>query len=222
MTHEQFYEGLPHFESHPTASVPGPGQFVKAYEQLARAGATEIVSVHVSSVLSAMVGVARLAAQDVDSVPVTVFDSGKLTLGTGLRVLTAARAAAEGRPLSDIIATLEDQASRTYGIAALDTLDYLQRSGRLSRIQSGLGSVAVTSIYGAQGGLATEGEIAASRPLLPADSRWRAIEGGKHAQFGWCGPKAGDGIAMISREEQQRQIVAATLELCSRLAAPGS
>ena len=141
MTHEQFYEGLPHYESHPTTSVPGPGQLVHVYEQLAQAGATEIVSIHIGGELSAMVAVARLAAEEVKSVPVTAFDSGQLTLGTGLLALTAAGAAAEGRSVSDIVSTLEDQASRTYCVAALDTLEYLRRSGRLSRFQSSLGSV---------------------------------------------------------------------------------
>jgi len=141
MTHEQFYDGLPHFKPHPTTSVPGPGQFVRVYEDLARGGASGIVSIHVSSALSAMVGVARLAAEETKSVPVTVFDSGQLTIGTGLLALTAAKAAAEGQPLSDIIAVLEDQASRTHCVAALDTLEYLRRSGRLSRFQSSLGSV---------------------------------------------------------------------------------
>ena len=141
MTHEQFYDGLPAFEAHPTTSVPGPGQFVKVYDQLAHDGATDIISIHIGSALSAMVGVARLAAQEIKSVPVTVVDSGNLTLGTGLLAITAAKAAADGNPLGDILAALEDQASRTHCIAALDTLEYLRRSGRLSRIQSSLGSV---------------------------------------------------------------------------------
>ena len=58
-----------------------------------------------------------------------------------------------------------------------------------------------------------EDEIDASRPLLPPDTQWIAIEGGNHAQFGWYGPQAGDNEATISREEQQAQIVAATLQL---------
>ena len=141
MTHEQFYQGLPHFKSHPTTFAPGPGQFVQVYERLAQEGASEIISIHIGSALSAMVGVARLAAQETERVPVTVFDSGNLSLGTGLLALTAAKAAAEGRPLGDILAALEDQASRTHCIAALDTLEYLRRSGRLSRFQSSLGSL---------------------------------------------------------------------------------
>jgi hypothetical protein len=74
------------------------------------------------------------------------------------------------------------------------------------------------SIYGTRDGLATEEEIAASRPLLPADTVWAPIDGGNHAQFGWYGPQAGDNEATISREAQQAQIVDATLANLGRLA----
>lgn len=77
--------------------------------------------------------------------------------------------------------------------------------------------LAVTSIYGTLDGLATEEKIAASRSLLPLHTRWVAIEGGNHAQFGWYGPQAGDNPAAISREEQQEQIIDATVELLARL-----
>jgi dienelactone hydrolase len=83
-------------------------------------------------------------------------------------------------------------------------------------------SLSVTSIYGTRDGLASEDKIAASRPLLPLDTSWVAIEGGNHAQFGWYGPQSGDQAASISREEQQRQIVAATLALLSHLGDRGS
>lgn len=73
--------------------------------------------------------------------------------------------------------------------------------------------LAVASISGSRDGLATEDEIAASRPLLPPGTRWTVIDGGNHAQFGWYGPQSGDNEATISREEQQAQVVAATLQL---------
>ncbi len=79
-------------------------------------------------------------------------------------------------------------------------------------------STAVSSIYGTLDGLATEEDIAASEPLLPAATAWVPIEGGNHAQFGWYGPQPGDGTATISREEQQEQIVAGTAALLSSLA----
>ena len=73
----------------------------------------------------------------------------------------------------------------------------------------------VVSISGTLDGLATPEKIEASRPLLPASTRWLPIEGGNHAQFGWYGPQNGDHEATISREDQQQQVVAATEELLS-------
>ena len=80
--------------------------------------------------------------------------------------------------------------------------------------------LAVASISGTLDGLATPAKIEASRPLLPASTHWVSIAGGDHAQFGWYGPQAGDNPAAISREEQQRQAVAATLDLLKSLATP--
>jgi hypothetical protein len=77
--------------------------------------------------------------------------------------------------------------------------------------------LAVISISGTLDGLSTPDKIAASRPLLPADTVWAAIEDGNHAQFGWYGEQSGDNPASISRESQQAQVVAATLSLLARL-----
>jgi len=141
MSRQEFYEGLPHFASHPMTSAPGPGTFVETFERLAAEGATEILTIQMAGSLSAMVNSARLAAEEWHRLPVTVFDSGNLTLGTGLLVMAAARAAAKGRSMDEIVALLEDQAARTYCFAALDTVKYLRRSGRLTRFQSSLAAV---------------------------------------------------------------------------------
>ena len=141
MSRQEFYEGLPHFDTHPMTSVPGPGVFVETFETLAAEGATEILSIHIASGLSAMANSARLAAEQWDKLPVAVFDSGNLTLGTGLQAVAAAKAAAGGRSMAEIVALLEDLASRTYCFAALDTVEFLRRSGRLTRFQWALASV---------------------------------------------------------------------------------
>lgn len=81
--------------------------------------------------------------------------------------------------------------------------------------------LAVTSVYGTLDGLATGDKIDASRALLPAATTWVAIDGGNHAQFGWYGPQDGDNEATISREEQQRQIIAATVQLLEQVQSAG-
>lgn len=78
--------------------------------------------------------------------------------------------------------------------------------------------IAVVSVYGTRDGLATLDKIDASRPLLPPDTIWVAIEGGNHAQFGWYGPQAGDNEAAISLAEQQGQIMDGTEQLLRILA----
>lgn len=139
LSRQEFYERLPGWETPPTTSTPGPETFRQAYEHLAAEGASEILSIHISISLSAILNSARLAAQQTDVVPVTVFDSRQLSLGTGFLVLTAAEAAAAGCSMAEIIALLEEQTARTYVFAALDTMEFLRRSGRVNGFQYGVG-----------------------------------------------------------------------------------
>ena len=139
LSRKEFYERLPDSDPPPTTAIPGPQMVLQAYEKLAAEGATEILSIHISVSLSGTVNVARLAAQEA-SVPVTVLDSGTLSMGTGFLVWTAAEAAAKGRPMGEIVALLEEQGSRTRVFAALDTLEFLRRSGRMNRVMAALGS----------------------------------------------------------------------------------
>jgi DegV family protein with EDD domain len=141
MTRAEFYKRLPEFKTTPTTAAPGPNVFRQIYERLAAEGATEILSIHVSVKLSATVTIAEQAAKETTAVPVTVFDSRQLSLGTGFEVLTAAQAAAEGRSMQEILSLLEDQIPRTYVFAALDTLEFLRRSGRMNFAISFLGTL---------------------------------------------------------------------------------
>lgn len=78
-------------------------------------------------------------------------------------------------------------------------------------------NISVISIYGTNDGLATVEEINNSRPLLPENTIWISIEGGNHAQFGWYGDQSGDYPASISREDQQTQIIDASLNFLEKL-----
>ena len=79
-------------------------------------------------------------------------------------------------------------------------------------------NLAVVSISGSQDGLATPDKIQASRSLLPATTQWVVIQGGNHAQFGWYGLQDGDNTANVSRADQQKQVITATLALLQSLA----
>lgn len=141
ITHADFYARLPGCNPAPTTAAPGTDVFKLAYAGLERTGASEILSIHISASLSAVTEVARVAAREYRGVPVTVVDSGQLGRGVGFVVEAAAQAAAEGLPLPEVLARIEDRIERTYVFAALDTLEYLKRSGRMNGVMAGLGSL---------------------------------------------------------------------------------
>lgn len=141
MARAEFYEKLPTFHENPTTAVPSPLKFRAMYDALAEEGASEVLSIHISASLSAIKNVAQTAAAETTSVPVTVFDSRQLSLGTGFLVQTAAELAKAGRSVKEILAVLEDQIRRTHVWAALDTLEFLRRSGRMNSVVSTIGEL---------------------------------------------------------------------------------
>jgi DegV family protein with EDD domain len=141
LTRQEFYRQIETYHPTPTTATPSPEVYRQAYDRLAAEGAAEILSIHLSVSLSSMVEVAREAAKETTSVPVTVFDSRQLSLAMGFEVMTAAEMTAEGRPLSAILAALEEQIVRTHVFAALDTLEFLRRSGRMNFMVSMLGNL---------------------------------------------------------------------------------
>lgn len=141
LSRQEFYARLPEYDPPPTTGVPGPEVFIRAYERLAAEGATEILSLHISESLSSMVEVARVAAQRTGAIPVTVLDSRQLSMGQGFLAISAARAAAAGQSMEEIFALLDDQVARTHTAAALDTLEFLRRSGRMSGVVARVGNL---------------------------------------------------------------------------------
>jgi DegV family protein with EDD domain len=141
ITREEFYTQLPNYSSHPKTAVPSPLKFKAIYDALAEEGASEVLSIHISESLSAMVNVARAAAQETNSTVVHVIDGGQLSLGTGFLVEKAAELASFDLKLKEILNEISSQMKRSYVFAALDTLEFLKRSGRMNRWVSNLGSL---------------------------------------------------------------------------------
>jgi len=141
ISREVFYKNLPSFREQPTTAVPSPQKFRAIFNSLADEGADEVLSIHISHTLSAIVDVARTAANETTTAAVTVFDSQQLSLGTGFLVLKAAELARAGYSVKEILPILEDQIKRTHVWAALDTLEFLRRSGRMNRVVSTIGEL---------------------------------------------------------------------------------
>lgn len=126
----------------PTTAQPPPGLFEETYRRLADEGAEEIVSVHISEKLSGTAGSARIAAEEVaERVKVTVIDSRTLSLGLGFIALEAARVAADEADLATVTATIQRMMPNIHIIFFPDTLEYLQKGGRIGRAAAIAGSI---------------------------------------------------------------------------------
>ena len=141
LTRDAFYTRLPDLRPHPTTATPGPELFRQRWDKLADAGAQAILSIHISEGLSGTINAARVAARQFARLPVTVLDSGQLSLGLGFIVERAAQLAESGLAMEDILKDLDDLMKRTYVFAALKTTEYLRRSGRLHFAVSALGEI---------------------------------------------------------------------------------
>ena len=123
-----------------TTSRPSPAEFVAAYRAAFDAGASSVVSVHLSASLSGTWESARLAAEDFEFGRVRVVDSRSTGMALGFAVLAAAEAAASGASASEVqdaaVATIDRTTSTFY----VDNLDYLRRGGRIGAATALLGT----------------------------------------------------------------------------------
>lgn len=122
-----------------STSRPAPAQFVETYRHLLDAGATGVVSVHLSAELSGTHEAAALAAAEVGA-RVAVVDARSTGMGLGFPALAAAAAAAGGADLTGVRAAALDAVSRTSAFFYVDTLEFLRRGGRIGAASALVGT----------------------------------------------------------------------------------
>jgi DegV family protein with EDD domain len=138
ITREEFYKRLPSLPSQPTTAAPSIGDFSTRYDSLLARGCDHILSIHAAGSLTSILNIARQAASDFPD-RVTCVDSTSLSLGLGFQVLAAAEAAEMG--LQAALAAIKDTHEHLHVFAALDTMEYLKRSGRVPAAVAMLGSL---------------------------------------------------------------------------------
>jgi DegV family protein with EDD domain len=136
----EFYTRLETSPTLPTTSAPAAGLFETTYRELANE-TDQILSIHLAGALSAIYNSACLGAETIPNLEVVLIDSGQASMGLGWLVIAAARAAQEGQSLARIVALVEDMKPRVRLFAALDTLEYLRKGGRVGKTVAVLGTL---------------------------------------------------------------------------------
>jgi DegV family protein with EDD domain len=142
--YDAFYEELRSADELPTTSQPSIGDFLERYEPLLEAG-RDVVSIHISGGISGTVGAAQQAKESLErdgrgGERVHVMDSSTAAGGLGLVALAAARRAAGGGDAEAVLATAREAREDLKMWFAIDTLEFLKRSGRIGAASAWIGS----------------------------------------------------------------------------------
>jgi DegV family protein with EDD domain len=138
---DQFFRLLAQSTELPKTSQPAVGLFEEAYARLSADGSA-IVSIHLSSKLSGTIHSAELA-RDTQRARclVEVIDSDSASLGLGLIVMAAAELANQGADQRQVVSLVRRLAANVHILFVVETLEYLQRGGRIGRASGLLGTL---------------------------------------------------------------------------------
>ena len=136
--HKNFYEKLIESDTLPTTSQATPDGFIQEFEKVKQAGEAAVV-ITLSSSFSGTYQSAVIAAQDYEHI--YVVDSGTAAMGSGILVELAFKLLEEGKTAEEIAQILETEKKKIVIVALVDTLEYLQKGGRISKAVAFAGGI---------------------------------------------------------------------------------
>src|SRR5579859_838333 len=141
MDNERFFRELSSGAPIPTAAAPSARQFAATYEEICQQNSS-IVSIHVSSRLSRTYANARAGADEVlGRCKIAIIDSLSTSIGLGLLVEAAAKAAEAGATQEDIVRIVRGMIPRLYAVFFIETMEFLAKAERIGKAQAVLGAM---------------------------------------------------------------------------------
>ncbi len=133
---ETMYERLP--IEVPSTSLPLGEDITKIFEQIKAEGYTHIIAVVLSSGLSGTYNLINLMAKEAP-LPMEVLDTKNIGIGSGLTVIKTAEFIKAGLSFEEVIAKVKETIDKTKVYFVLDTLEYLQKGGRIGKVTALIG-----------------------------------------------------------------------------------
>lgn len=133
---------LPSFKKQPSTTAISPGDFLQIYKELSQT-TDNIVCILVSKAMSATQESAYLARRlfraENPRLKIEIIDSKTSGGALGFLAMAAARAAEEGKNITEIVGMTTKMVNRVVYLSAIDTLKYLINMGRTVKGASSLG-----------------------------------------------------------------------------------
>jgi len=133
MTTEEFYKKMSELDGLPTTSQPAIGEFIKVYKEIIE-DYDQIISIHLSGDLSGTVSTAKMAAKQVDSEKIKVYDTKLVSILSKYLVLEAKRLVEQGEAFEQIIERLDDAKPKSIAYIVIESLDSAIKGGRVPKI----------------------------------------------------------------------------------------
>ena len=141
ITADRFYSRLPGLSRLPTTAQPSPGDFQEIYQRLLDQG-HQIISIHISAKLSGTLNSATQARAALgDSSDIEIVDSMSASAPMALVVLEATRMARQATDFREVARSVRQSVMRHHGFVMVDTLEFLQKGGRIGKAQAFLGGM---------------------------------------------------------------------------------
>lgn len=141
IAHETLLRKLAQDPKSVSVEAPSEGEVAAMYKRLGRT-TDKIVAIHLSGALNDIVEVSHAAARGfLGRQRIIILDTATTSVGLGLIVEAAARAAAEEAPQAEIVRIVRGMIPHMYALFFSDTLDYLESWGRLGSAQALLGTM---------------------------------------------------------------------------------
>lgn len=141
ITKDEFYDLLTSTEEFPMTAQPSPQEFLDIFEDAKEKG-DQLIYLSLSSALSGTFQSATLAKNMAEYDEIYLVDTLSATRAIRLMAEYACKLREEGKDAATIAAELEDFRSRVVVYAAVDTLEYLYKGGRLSKAAAAVGELA--------------------------------------------------------------------------------
>lgn len=140
ISREEFWQRLPTANPLPTTSQATPADFQALFQSMTDAG-DEVIALVISAKLSGTYDSANQARANLPDRPIDVVDSRSTSVGLGLLLQEAVRMADAGASRGEIVARLQTLRERIRILFVLETLEYLQRGGRIGKAQAFVGTL---------------------------------------------------------------------------------
>lgn len=139
---EDFYHRLATDKtSFPHTAFVSPGKMVEIFDEMKEKGYERVLCILISEKLSSLAKTVRMVADDYEGLDIVVYDSRTIAYPQALMALTAAKMFNENKSLDEVLKRLDFIRDHNHLIFCVETLEYLIKNGRLSKVAGGVANL---------------------------------------------------------------------------------